>query len=220
MIRTVAFVASRFWRGFVVRPAQRTLFGGMLGCALVALASPAALADERVAPNDHELECLAKNIYFEARGEDATGKLAVAYVVMNRVADSRFPGEVCAVVKQGGEQRRHRCQFSWWCDGRSDEPSDWIAWEEAKDIALTVRKQRAIDPTDGALWYHAEYVQPSWRDGFARGRKIGRHIFYVRKDEPLTHALKAGYRTAYSLRRRAAKEIERVELARYFPRFD
>ena len=66
-------------------------------------------------PRD-EISCLALNIYFEARNEPNEGKLAVSHVVMNRVMSSRFPGTVCKVIQQGGEIRRYRCQFSWWCD--------------------------------------------------------------------------------------------------------
>jgi spore germination cell wall hydrolase CwlJ-like protein len=66
-----------------------------------------------------ELFCLAQNIYFEARGEPLLGKIAVGHVVLNRVADKRFPGHVCKVIQQGGNRRLHRCQFSWWCDGKA-----------------------------------------------------------------------------------------------------
>ena len=72
--------------------------------------------------NWESLRCMALNIYHEARGEPIEGKIAVGHVVLNRAASRRFPGQICAVVKQGGENRRYRCQFSWWCDGRSDRP--------------------------------------------------------------------------------------------------
>ena len=75
----------------------------------------------QAAPAD-ELKCLALNIYFEARGEPESGQLAVGHVVM-------FPGTVCGVIQQGGALRRHRCQFSWWCDGRSDKPGNKRLWE-------------------------------------------------------------------------------------------
>jgi hypothetical protein len=125
-----------------------------------------------------DLDCLALNIYHEARGEPEDGKLAVGHVVVNRARDPRFPGTLCDVVKQGGESPRHGCQFSWWCDGRSDQPRDWSAWEESRAFADLVYSGTAKDPTGGALWYHADYVDPFWRRSLAEGPKIGRHIFY------------------------------------------
>ncbi len=129
---------------------------------------------------DGEIRCLALNIYFEARSESERGKLAVGHVVMNRVVSARFPDTVCDVVRQGGELRRHQCQFSWWCDGRSDKPINRHEWRKSAALALAVYWGRTDDPTAGALWYHADYVNPSWRTGFARGPKIGRHVFYSR----------------------------------------
>ncbi len=128
-------------------------------------------------PGD-EIRCLALNIYFEARSEPEAGRLAVGHVVMNRVRAKRFPSTVCDVVRQGGELRRYRCQFSWWCDGRSDTPRNKREWNRSGEIALAVYWGRTEDPTAGALWYHADYVKPSWRKAFERGPQIGRHIFY------------------------------------------
>ena len=125
-----------------------------------------------------ELKCLAQNIYFEARGEPVEGKLAVAHVVMNRVASPRFPNTVCGVVHQGGYAARHRCQFSWWCDGKNETIADRGAWVESLDLAHRVYRNRSDDPSGNALWYHADYVSPAWRSDFAEGPKIGRHIFY------------------------------------------
>jgi spore germination cell wall hydrolase CwlJ-like protein len=125
-----------------------------------------------------ELHCLALNIYHEARGEPDKGKRAVGHVVMNRVTDHRFPRSVCQVVRQGGERRRHRCQFSWWCDGRSDQPRNKSAWDASIEIAREIIAGQSADPTGGALWYHADYVSPYWRKAFKRGPKIGTHIFY------------------------------------------
>jgi len=125
-----------------------------------------------------QLHCLALNIYFEARGESEQGKRAVGHVVMNRVTDHRFPRSVCQVVRQGGQQRRYRCQFSWWCDGQSDRPRNQSAWNASIEIAREVIVGQSADPTGGALWYHADYVSPYWRTAFKRGPKIGTHIFY------------------------------------------
>jgi spore germination cell wall hydrolase CwlJ-like protein len=125
-----------------------------------------------------EIECLALNIYFEARGEPEAGQLAVGHVVMNRVSSKRFPSTVCDVIQQGGAARRDRCQFSWWCDGRSDTPRNKRLWEKSAELALNIYWGRSADPTAGALWYHADYVKPYWRTKLERGPKIGRHIFY------------------------------------------
>ena len=132
-------------------------------------------------PRD-ELACLALNIYFEARGEPDEGKLAVGHVVMNRVLSGRFPATVCEVVQQGGEVRRYRCQFTWWCDGRSDKPRSAADWQRSSEVALAIYWGQSEDPTDGALWYHADYVSPAWRNDFVRGTKIGRHIFYLQAE--------------------------------------
>lgn len=126
-----------------------------------------------------ELKCLALNIYFEARSEPTDGKLAVGHVVLNRVASKRYPDKICKVVKQGGPRPRNRCQFSWWCDGRSDRPRELQAWKESQVLARVVFWGYSDDPTGGALWYHADYTRPAWGRRLERGPTIGRHQFYV-----------------------------------------
>ncbi len=126
-----------------------------------------------------QLRCLALNIYWEARSESIPGQLAVAAVTLNRVESPIFPSNVCDVVRQGGEARRHRCQFSWWCDGKKDEPVNADAWRRAMTLARLVSAGIAADPTNGALWYHADYVNPHWAGAKQRVAKIGRHIFYT-----------------------------------------
>lgn len=125
-----------------------------------------------------EFRCLALNVYWEARSESSLGQFAVAAVTLNRVAHKRFPDTVCGVVQQGGAERRHRCQFSWWCDGKSDVPTNSAAWHAAKSIAYTALFFDPPDPTDGALWYHADYVNPSWNKAMSHTATIGRHIYY------------------------------------------
>lgn len=124
------------------------------------------------------LQCMALNIYFEARGESEKGQRAVGHVVLNRAAHHKFPETICDVIRQGGEFPRHRCQFSWWCDGRSDTPRNRKSWEHALRIAKEVMGGNSVDPTNGALWYHAHYVNPYWRKAFLQGPTIGQHIFY------------------------------------------
>ncbi len=174
----------------------------IVGCSMVALAAAApASAEMPVAKPanmislsqidlNEEITCLAQNIYFEARSEPVDGMLAVGHVVLNRVASKKFPNSVCKVVRQGGERRRNRCQFSWWCDGRSDEPRNKVSWNTARLIAWFVYNGQTQDPTGGALWYHADYVNPSWREAFVAGPQIGRHIFYLKGDDKLKGARK------------------------------
>lgn len=130
-----------------------------------------------------EFRCLALNVYWEARSESALGQFAVAAVTLNRVAHKRFPGTICGVVQQGGAERRHRCQFSWWCDGKSDVPTNRAAWQAAKSIAYTALFFDPPDPTGGALWYHADYVNPSWSKAMSHTATIGRHIYYRKSME-------------------------------------
>jgi N-acetylmuramoyl-L-alanine amidase len=128
-------------------------------------------------PKDQaELECLAKTIYFEARGESEQGQRAVAAVVLNRVKSPQFPDTVCEVVHQGGTDGRD-CQFSWWCDGLHDEPRDVNAWIRAATIAREMI-HGAPDPTNGALYFHTKNVSPSWRTQLRRLATIGAHIYY------------------------------------------
>ena len=182
-------LAQRFGRWIAARPwrALDLSVAAITALALLALWQPTpAPQSALLTPEldyDSSLDCLALNIYHEARGEPQDGQLAVAQVVMNRVADQRFPNNVCGVVKQGGEVARGRCQFSWWCDGRSDRPGDARAWQESLALAQGVLAGEFEDPTGGALWYHADYVAPAWGMAIKKGPKIGRHIFYASASE-------------------------------------
>lgn len=151
--------------------------------AMLAVAFPAMVladgGDDGHRAVKQDVVCLAQNIYHEARGEPMEGKLAVGHVVMNRMADKRFPKLACSVIKQGGDKRRYRCQFTWWCDGRSDRAHDEAAWQESLVIAYLIRAGITPDPTGGSLWYHATRVRPVWAQQLNRYVKIGRHIFYT-----------------------------------------
>ena len=130
--------------------------------------------------------CLALNTYHEAKNQSMVGQIAVAEVVMNRVADSRYPNTICEVVKQGPKYKgsdvpvRHKCQFSWYCDGKNDEPrKDSKEWFKAKEYARIVLSGRIVlDVTEGASHYHATYVKPSWAKTKTRTTRIESHIFY------------------------------------------
>ena len=132
------------------------------------------------------LMCLALNTYHEAKNQSMIGQVATAQVVMNRVADRRYPNTVCEVVKQGPKYKgsdvpvRHKCQFSWFCDGKSDEPKkDSKEWRMAQEYARIVLSGRIVlDVTEGATHYHATYVKPSWAKTNTRTTRIESHIFY------------------------------------------
>lgn len=126
-----------------------------------------------------EQQCLALNIYYEARGSNLADKAAVADVVLNRTLDRRYPSTVCEVVHDGYTPGRRDCQFSWYCDGKSDDPQDIDRWVEAQTIAynmLTYNKFRGI--TEGATHYHATYVDPYWAGSLQLVGTIGKHIYY------------------------------------------
>ncbi|MCR9261829.1 MAG: cell wall hydrolase [Pseudomonadaceae bacterium] len=133
-----------------------------------------AVQSDIKAARDAEHRCLALAMYWEARGEGVVGMQAVGEVVLNRVADHRFPASACAVVKQGGE--RPPCQFSWWCDGRSDYPADRALWREALQVADSLSSQRSRRMTAGALFFHNTSVRPNWK--YQRVATIGNHVFY------------------------------------------
>ena len=180
LARVLARAGLRLARRAPAHPRVALGFGLMVCLAAAALV---ALWPEPAVRFDlsRNLDCLALNIYHEARGEPLEGKIAVGQVVMNRVGDPDFPAQVCEVVQQGGQRPRDSCQFSWWCDGHSDRPDDLKAWTDSKGLAEKILAGALEDPTRGALWYHAEHVSPGWDMDMIRQGKIGRHVFYVRQ---------------------------------------
>ena len=121
---------------------------------------------------DEDLDCVARNIYFEAANQSTIGKLAVGLVVRNRVESSRYPDTICGVVNQ-------RSQFSWVNDGKSDTPKDDWAWKDSKKIAKDILDGKAdfID-FDHVMHYHADYVSPHWSKKKLMVAQIDQHIFY------------------------------------------
>tara|TARA_Y100000401_G_scaffold116136_1_gene121230 strand:- start:191 stop:694 length:504 start_codon:yes stop_codon:yes gene_type:complete len=130
--------------------------------------------------SDKQVECLAKNIYFEARNQSEYGKFAVANVTMNRVKDPRFPNTICDVVFQGPRVKKRvgGCQFSWYCDGKPDKIYNKRLWKECKRIAVLALLYPNKDITIGATHYHASYVNPWWAKKLQRLVTVGDHIFY------------------------------------------
>ena len=120
---------------------------------------------------DEQANCLATAVYFEARGESLEGQLAVADVVMNRAASGKYPSTWCGVVKQPW-------QFSFVRNGQFPAITDLDAWGKAQGIARIAMANVVRElPTD-VLWYHANYVNPSWCHRLSLVDKIGAHIFY------------------------------------------
>ncbi|XOV83371.1 MAG: cell wall hydrolase [bacterium] len=146
------------------------------GCASASNVSPSARSGNTAETPDHSAakHCLALAMYWEARGEGEQGMLAVGSVVQNRVDSQLFPDTVCEVVKQGGE--KPGCQFSWWCDGKSDRPTNKKVWRQAQILASQLLKGRFDDPTRGALFFHHVSLEQPWDR--PRTRRIGDHYFY------------------------------------------
>jgi len=124
------------------------------------------------------LMCLALNVYHEARSEPLQGQAAVAHVVLNRVASGRWPDDVCSVVHQGYEKGKFKCQFTWYCDGKPDEPTEILAWARSVLVANQVLTGVVPDVTNGATHYHARYVNPYWSASLSKTVTYGSHLFY------------------------------------------
>lgn len=120
-----------------------------------------------------EQDCLASAVYFEARGEQIEGQLAVAEVVLNRVASKRYPDTICEVVEQPW-------QFSFVNATGSIPEADRTSksWKKAVAISTIALNKLAAEVSEDVLWYHADYVAPSWGKSMDREKKVGLHIFY------------------------------------------
>jgi len=143
------------------------------------------------------LVCLAMNAYWEARNQSTEGMIAVSQVVMNRVESDHYPNDVCSVIKQGPHRAswqdpsrmiplEDRCQFSWYCDGKSDQipKLDQDIWEKALVISEGVLKYKIDNIVGKSMWYHADYVVPAWASQKQMIIKIDDHIFYGWKHKP------------------------------------
>ncbi len=129
-----------------------------------------------------ERRCLAIAIYFEARGEPVRGQVAVGQVILNRVRSPLFPETICGVVYQG--QMAPGCQFSFACDGKTDNPRKDAQWAQAQALAKKISSGQVWLPDVGySTYYHANYVRPDWVGDMSKIDKIGRHIFYKKRHE-------------------------------------
>jgi len=127
-------------------------------------------------PLDDAITCLARTIYWEARGEAIADMEAIANVVMNRLGHDGFPKTICDVVRQGREQGA--CQFSWWCDGRSDRAREDESYATAKEVARKALNRQLTDRTAGALYFHHRRVMPAWAAEYTKTVEIGGFSFY------------------------------------------
>jgi spore germination cell wall hydrolase CwlJ-like protein len=161
-----------------------TLICGFLIVLGVAMQAVLAHQDDRrnVARESQarELGCLARNVYFEARGEPVAGQYAVAEVTMNRKASPLYPKTVCQVVYQKNWdplRKRYVGAFSWTEFDSLPEPSG-EEWQRARKVAAAVYYGRAVPTLEGALFFHATYIKPDWAKEKKRVARIGRHVFY------------------------------------------
>jgi spore germination cell wall hydrolase CwlJ-like protein len=130
-----------------------------------------------------EAQCLAEAIYFESRNQPLAGQLAVGLVTLNRVKHQNYPNTVCGVVKQakldsGGKIIRHKCQFSFYCDGKEEIVHDDYSWDKASLIAHVLLAGMP-DFTNNSIYYHSTKVNPSWASSFQKTMSIQDHIFYT-----------------------------------------
>lgn len=143
--------------------------------------------DTQVAPNlntqiivtdlmRQEISCLAVNVYHEALGESQLGQLAVAFVTINRVKSKDFPKTICEVVYQ---KDKKRCQFSWYCIKKNATITNEELYNSILKLVTFVylNHEHIEDPSEGALYYHANYVKPLWKQS-KKTVVIGNHIFY------------------------------------------
>ena len=157
------------------------LIAAILGFALKAVyAHQDAMRDRVREPHMQNLTCLARNVYFEARGEPIAGQYAVAEVTMNRKASGSYPRTVCEVVHQQNWdpiRGRYVGAFSWTEVDSLPEPSG-EEWQRAWQVAEAVYYQRHTPTLQGAMFYHATYIEPDWARQKRRVARIGRHVFY------------------------------------------
>ena len=133
-----------------------------------------------------EVACLAEAIYFESGNQSDAGRLAVGHVILNRMEMKEYPDTICGVIQQGEYKKNwkgntvpvlHRCQFSYYCDGKPETIEDSKTWNESYMLA-TLLVNGMYDFTHGASHYHADSVHPYWADHLYKTVTIDNHIFY------------------------------------------
>ena len=124
-----------------------------------------------------EWQCLTEALYFEARGESLIGQVAVAEVILNRKAHTRFPKSICGVINQGAK-RKSGCQFSYKCDGHKEVFAEREAYESVGKLAQLMLDGSLRDLTKGATFYHTKSVNPRWSRKLKKTAIIGEHLFF------------------------------------------
>jgi N-acetylmuramoyl-L-alanine amidase len=138
------------------------------------LLTPVSFANQEIDEELQELECLAQNIFFEARGEPHKGKIAVGWVTINRVNHKNYPNSICGVVHQ---RNKYTCQFSWTCN-KSKVKLIPEQLELSRKIAYDVYQKEVNDYSKGAIYFHNHTVEPVWKDEKILTVSIGNHKFY------------------------------------------
>jgi len=168
----------------------KTMFKAFLyGMAFGALLMGLLLLPSTLKASDENGDrfCLAQNIYFESANQSFAGQIAVSNVVINRVKSDLFPNSICEVIYQAKMKEnwlgnmvpiRNQCQFSWYCDGKSDDPVDSVTWLNSIRVADMVLSSEYPDITEGSLWYHADFVKPYWANQLQLVTTIDNHLFY------------------------------------------
>ncbi|WP_110687902.1 cell wall hydrolase [Salinicola aestuarinus] len=128
--------------------------------ARLTLTGVLAVDPNGAAPLEDAISCLARSVYWEAKGTNREEMEAVANVIMNRLSNTLFPSTLCDVVQQGSESGH--CQFSWWCDGRPDDASELDEYALALDVARQALNGTLPDHTRGALFFHDRSISPGW----------------------------------------------------------
>jgi spore germination cell wall hydrolase CwlJ-like protein len=169
--RSMRFFWYRTDKGILAFAAVLVALAVLFGFLLQAVFSHQDQTRELVRQIDRRnLECLARNVYFEARGEPLAGQFAVAEVTMNRKASRLFRRTVCGVVYE-------KSAFSWTDHRTLPEPAG-EEWERAQKVAEAVYYGKYAPVLDGALYFHATYVNPDWAQEKRRIARIGAHVFY------------------------------------------
>jgi hypothetical protein len=127
-----------------------------------------------------EHKCLAEALYYETRGNTQDGQKAVAEVIFNRIRSGNYGSSICAVVYQGA--KTGSCQFSWACNGALQAAREPVEWRQAQVMAARILtgEEHLGDLTQGAVGFHAVYVNPNWGPQYIRTVEIGGHVFYRR----------------------------------------
>ena len=168
------------WEGMAFALFAGTMVTGLAFGIHAATVYQDAVREEALQARAQQLSCLARNVYFEARGEPQAGQYAVAQVTMNRKAAASYPSTVCEVVHQknwDAIRKRYVAAFSWTELANLPAPSG-EEWARARKVAEDVYDGQRPEKLNGALYYHASRVKPSWAKEKKLVARIGRHEFY------------------------------------------